>query len=134
MFKVSLFAILFVGLAQTSFAVTAPDQQILAAVAGRRNVNFVQGTGMTVVKILPEDRNGLPHQLWVVRLSNGQEMTAVSNLDMCPSIPLKVGDVVSMGGQFIWTKQGPLLHWLHRDPKKKRPDGYVQLAGRTYCR
>jgi hypothetical protein len=109
------------------------DTEIVDAVNNKRRVNFVEGSGMLVVKVLPDDTNGLQHQKWVVQLSNGKYLQAVYNSDMCPRVPIKVGDVVDMGGQFIWTQQGGLLHWLHHDPRGSRPDGYVKLDGTTYC-
>lgn len=118
---------------QPGTAGATDDAQIVAAVQSKRRLNFVEGSGMVVVKLLPDDTNGLEHQKWVVRLSNGAEMQAVYNTDMCERVPLKVGDTVAMGGQFIWTNQGALLHWLHFDPKQHRPDGYVELNGKVYC-
>jgi hypothetical protein len=112
----------------------ADDQAIVKAVENRRRVDFVEGGGMVVVKLLPDDNNGLQHQKWVVRLSNGATMQAVYNTDMCDRVPLKVGDVVAMGGQFVWTNQGALLHWLHFDPRNNRPDGYVSVNGKDYCK
>lgn len=112
---------------------TTGDSEFVQAVKNHRNVNFVEGTDMLVAKILPEDHSGSPHQLWVVKLSNGESLQAVSNLDMCETIPLKVGDKVGLGGQFIWTQQGGLVHWLHKDPHGNRPDGYVNLDGKVYC-
>lgn len=109
------------------------DERIVQAVEKKRRVDYVEGSGMVVIKLLPDDRQGLQHQKWVVRLSNGATMQAVYNLDLCEYVPLKVGDVVSMGGQFIWTNQGALLHWLHYDPRRKRPDGYVEHNGKAYC-
>lgn len=111
----------------------APDKEMVKAVNNRRRLNFVEGGGMVVVQLLPDDTSGLQHQKWVVRLSNGETMQAVYNSDMCERVPLKVGDTVAMGGQFIWTNQGALLHWLHYDPKRNRPDGYVELNGKVYC-
>ena len=63
-------------------------------------------------------------------------MQAVYNSDMenCDRVPLKVGDMVSMGGQFIYTNEGPMLHWLHYDPRGNRPDGFVEVNGRFYCK
>ncbi|UOF02739.1 DUF3465 domain-containing protein [Bdellovibrio reynosensis] len=113
---------------------TASDTDIVRAVNDRRRVNFVEGGSLTVVKVLPDDRNGREHQKWVVRLSNGQEMQAVYNSDMCPRVPVKAGDVIAMGGEFIWTNKGPLLHWLHGDPRGNRTDGYVYLKGTYYCK
>lgn len=109
------------------------DSDIVRAVVKKKALRFVEGGGMQVVRLLPDDNSGRRHQKWIVKLSNGTEMLAVYNVDMCPQVPVKVGDVVSMGGELVQTKQGPLLHWLHHDPKNKRPDGYVYLAGKFYC-
>lgn len=110
------------------------DSDIVRAVNDQRRVDFVEGGGLTVTKLLPDDNNGLKHQKWMVRLSNGFTMQAVYNSDLCPRVPLKVGDVIAMGGQFIWTKGGALLHWLHHDPKGRRPDGFVFVNGKFYCK
>ncbi len=110
------------------------DAAIVRAVDGRKRVDFVEGSGMVVTKLLPDDNVGLKHQKWVVRLSNGKEMQAVYNSDMCPRVPVKVGDVVAMGGMFLWTEVGPMIHWLHHDPKGSRPDGYVMINGTYYCK
>nr|WP_295902263.1 DUF3465 domain-containing protein [uncultured Bdellovibrio sp.] len=112
----------------------ANDSDIVRAVNEQRRVNFVEGGGMVVTKVLPDDNNGLKHQKWVVRLSNGKTMQAVYNSDMCPRVPVKVGDVVAMGGMFLWTNTGALLHWLHHDPRGNRPDGYVYVNGKYYCK
>jgi len=113
---------------------TLNDADIVRAVNDQRRVNFVEGGGMEVIRVLPDDNNGLKHQKWVVRLSNGKTMQAVYNSDMCPRVPVKVGDVVAMGGMFLWTNTGALLHWLHHDPRGNRPDGYVYLNGKYYCK
>lgn len=113
---------------------SANDSDIVRAVNDQRRVNFVEGGGMVVTKVLPDDNNGLKHQKWVVRLSNGKTMQAVYNSDMCPRVPVQVGDVVAMGGMFLWTNTGALLHWLHHDPRGNRPDGYVFVNGKYYCK
>lgn len=110
------------------------DEEIVKAVERRRRLDYVEGAGMVVVKLLPDDRSGLEHQKWVVRLSNGSTMQAVYNLDLCEYVQLKIGDTISMGGQFIWTNEGAMLHWLHYDPRQNRPDGYVEVNGKVYCK
>jgi translation initiation factor IF-1 len=108
------------------------DSALVKAVNGRRNVDFLEAKDMTVVRLLADDTNGLPHQKFMVRLSSGANVLCVYNLDMGQRIPLREGDVVGVGGQFKWTNQGGLMHWLHHDPKNHRPDGYVELAGKRY--
>jgi hypothetical protein len=110
------------------------DSQIVAAAQSHRRVDYVEGSGLVVIRLLPDDTSGLQHQKWVVRLSDGEEMQAVYNSDMCERVPIKVGDVISMGGMFLYTEIGPMLHWLHFDPKGNRPDGYVEVNGKAYCK
>lgn len=115
-------------------AADAKDGDIIRAMNGHKNVNFVEGAGMVVTRLLPDDNSGLKHQKWMVRLSDGREMEAVYNSDMCPRVPVKVGDVVSMGGMFLWLGHNGMIHWLHHDPRGNRPDGYVELNGTFYCK
>jgi hypothetical protein len=98
----------------------------------RRDVDFVEAANVTVVKILPDDTQGLPHQKWVIQLSSGAKVNAVYNSDMGARIPVKIGDKMALGGQFKMTEIGPLIHWLHYDPRGQRPDGYVELNGVRY--
>ena len=110
------------------------DSDLVRAVRDHRRIDFVEGGGMVVTRILKDDQSGSEHQKWVVRLSDGSYLQAVYNLDMCPRVEIKVGDVISMGGQFIWTNQGGMLHWLHKDPRGNRKDGYVFANGKFYCK
>ena len=118
------------GVAQQS---AGDDSEIVRLITQRKGANFVQGTGMQVIRLLPDDTQGRAHQKWLVRLSNGAQMQAVYNLDLCQRVPLQINDLVGMGGELIITKGGALLHWLHYDPKKNRPDGFVSLNSNVYC-
>lgn len=114
----------------------ALDADIIRAMNGRKKLNFVEGGGMVVTKVLPDDTSGLQHQKWFARLSDGREIEAVynSDKDLCPRVPIKVGDVVSMGGMFLWLGNHGMIHWLHHDPRGNRPDGYVEIDGKFYCK
>lgn len=113
---------------------SVPEGQRDVADAQQRGkgVNYLEVHGAVVSKILPDDTQGRPHQKWVVALANGRTLLSVYNSDMGERIPLKVGDTVSMGGQYIWDRSGGLIHWLHHDPKGRRPDGWVELNGVVY--
>ncbi len=113
----------------------APDAALISALLNRKEVNFVEAKQMKVVKVLPDDRSGSPHQKFNVSLSNQSVITIISNLDMCPQIPVQVGDVVGAGGEFIPTgKKSGILHWVHKDPRKNRPDGYIEFKGQEFCK
>ncbi|MCC2678779.1 MAG: hypothetical protein K0R29_1355 [Pseudobdellovibrio sp.] len=108
------------------------DSALIAAVQSKRNVHYVEGGNLVVTKILPDDNHGLPHQSWEAQLSDGSIITVVYNSNMGERVPVEEGMTFSVGGQFIWTKDGGLIHWLHHDPKKKRPDGWVFLEDIVY--
>jgi len=108
------------------------DSDLVRAVNDRRNVNFVEAGNVTIVEILPDDTQGLPHQKWVVQLSSGAKVHAVYNSDMGARVPVKIGAKMALGGEFKMTNIGPMIHWLHYDPRGQRPDGYVEMNGVTF--
>jgi hypothetical protein len=114
-------------------AMASQHRELLNLISRRKSNVFVQAGGLKVVKLLPDDREGRPHQKFVVELADGKLMTAIYNLDMCPRVPVAVGDIVGLAGDFIWSQQRPIMHWLHHDPSGKRPTGFVELEGRRYC-
>jgi uncharacterized protein YdbL (DUF1318 family) len=123
------------GKTQPNYSVTVTnDSYLIQAVNQQKNVHYLEAANIQVTKLLEDDTQGREHQKFVARLSNGKVVQIVSNLDMCERIPVSIGDVVSVGGEFIWTKNGGLVHWVHRDPKGIRKDGYVALKGKFYCR
>jgi uncharacterized protein DUF3465 len=108
------------------------DSALVAAVESHRNIFYVEAGNLTVSNILPDDTKGLPHQKWQAKLSNGTTITLIYNSDMGVRVPVKVGDKFAVGGQYIQTPGGGLVHWLHDDPHQTRPDGYVYLNGVVY--
>ncbi|MBC7466088.1 MAG: DUF3465 domain-containing protein [Bdellovibrio sp.] len=141
-----LFVAFVIGLSSTSFARKQPVQQpapgqiatddaaLVQAVQNQKNISFLTAKGLVVSQLLQDDNQGLPHQKFNVKLSNGRVIMIVSNLDMCEKVPVKIGDVVSVGGQFIPTgKASGLVHWTHKDPRHTRPDGFIELGGHVYC-
>jgi hypothetical protein len=109
------------------------EEDLLRAIDSRKRVKFLYAANLVVVEVLPDDNQGSRHQKWVVETSNGQQVMAVYNSDMCPRVPVEVGDRIGLAGEYIWTKQGGLIHWLHHDPRGGRPDGFVELEGNRYC-
>ena len=118
---------------ESQAAVPGGDVDLVRAVKDQRNVDFVQGSNVTVSRILPDDTQGLEHERWYIQLSDGSVVFAVYNIDMnVERVPLVQGEKQDIGGQFIWTNNGGLLHWLHADPKNNRPDGFVIVNGHRY--
>lgn len=109
---------------------------------GQRDIIFAQDKGVglryveildaRVVGILPDTKHRQRHQRWIVKLANGQTVIAVYNLEIAKRVPVRIGDIVSLGGEYNWNQKGGVIHWLHGDPKSRRPDGYVHINGSFY--
>jgi hypothetical protein len=97
----------------------------------------VTGNGI-VVKILPDDDkaggdNGSRHQRFILKLSSGQTVLIVHNIDLAPRIELlSEGDTIVFKGVYISNDKGGLIHWTHRDPDGRHEDGWLKRNGRVY--
>lgn len=141
---VALAAVLGVNFSQISFsqardtlhaglsAIPAGQKDLAAAQDAHRGADFIEVSGVTVTDVLPDDTFGSRHQKWVVTLANGRNVAGVYNIDVTPRLPLKIGDVIGMGGQFIYDRDGGLMHWLHEDSRGHRQNGYVEINSVRY--
>lgn len=116
-----------------SFAAVVDDSQLVRAIQYRTRVNFLEANNLVVTRLLPDDNQGLKHQKFMVQTSNGQSVMIVYNTDLCPKVPARVGDKVSVGGEYIYNRQGGLVHWTHYDPSRRRPSGYIGHGTTAYC-
>jgi hypothetical protein len=105
----------------------------IAAAFQKRSTN-IQVTGEGVVdRVLSDDREGSPHQRFVVRTGTGQTVLMQHNIDVAPRIDgLKTGDLVSFSGEYVWNDRGGIIHWTHRDPAGRHAGGWVKHNGRMY--
>lgn len=92
----------------------------------------VQGQG-TVVRILPDDREGSRHQRFILKTDTGQALLIAHNIDLAPRVAgLNTGDTVEFFGEYEWNSKGGVIHWTHRDPGHRHVDGWLKHQGRTY--
>ncbi len=125
------------GLAPTRGAATAAEETASAdrvlrdAFETQRSSFFVGSTGV-VERTLTDDRRGIPHQRFIVRLRSGQTLLVSHNLNLAERIPLKVGDTIAFYGMYEWNDQGGVIHWTHDDPSGKIEGGWIDHDGRRY--
>jgi hypothetical protein len=86
-----------------------------------------------VQRLLADDRDGSPHQRFVIATKDGQTLLVAHNLDLAARLEgLSVGDAVEVYGEYEWNPQGGVLHWTHDDPRGMHPAGYIDWKGRRY--
>jgi hypothetical protein len=96
------------------------------------NGNQLQGQG-TVIKILPDDRDGSQHQKFILKLSSGKTLLVAHNIDIAPRIAsLRVGDNVAFCGEYAENPRGGVIHWTHHDPSGHHPNGWLKHHNNTY--
>ena len=93
--------------------------QIAEAFSNHHNNIQVQGSG-TVVKILPDDRQGSKHQKFIVQVADELTVLISHNIDLAPRISsLNTGEDISFFGEYVWNPMGGIIHWTHHDPAKR---------------
>jgi Protein of unknown function (DUF3465) len=87
----------------------------------------------TVERILADDRDGSPHQRFILRSTSGVSVLIAHNLDLAPRLEgLAPGDALTVLGEYEWNEMGGLMHWTHKDPDGKHVNGYIEWRGRRY--
>ena len=108
------------------------DTALSSAFDERKSGVQVQGNGI-VIKILPDDNEGSPHQRFIMKLNSGQTLLVSHNIDLAPRIPtLREGDIVSFNGEYEWNAKGGVIHWTHHDPRGRHVAGWLKHNGQTY--
>lgn len=86
-----------------------------------------------VAKLLRDDNSGSRHQKIIVELASGQKLLIAHNLELAPRVDnLTEGDTITFNGEYEWNNKGGVVHWTHRDPSGRHPDGWLLYNGKTY--
>jgi hypothetical protein len=74
------------------------------------------------------------HEAFRVRSDDGHSLEIVDNVRLAPRVPIAPGDHVFVQGELVpQASHGPLVHWMHHDPRHEHPDGFIELDGRRYA-
>jgi hypothetical protein len=85
----------------------------------------------TVTQLLPDsDGPAGPHEDFMMTIS-GHRVEVDHNLTLAPRVPVKVGDVVSLHGQFEPDPGHPDIHYTHH-ATDSHPGGWIKLDGHKY--
>ena len=107
------------------------DREALKAQTDR--LNKVEVTiQATVAELLPDDTTGIPHQRFLIVLSNGSKILVAHDTKMAPAVPLKKGDPVRIRGEYIWNAEGGVLHWTHHTDTPRHDCGWIEYGAYRY--
>lgn len=108
------------------------NPRLLAAYQNRITKLQIEGQGM-IIKVLKDDDEGSKHQRLLLRVNKDQTLLITHNIDLAPRIPNpKVGEGIKFYGEYVWNNKGGLIHWTHKDPKKRHEDGWLLYQGKRY--
>jgi len=112
---------------------TSSDRGIPVAEAFRSRRSGVEvKAGGRVVRVLADDREGSPHERFLVRVDRETTVLVAHNLDLAARVPLAVGDSIELRGEYEWNPKGGVIHWTHRDPDGRHQAGWIRYRGRLY--
>ncbi len=106
---------------------------MLNAYQSRLSNVIVENVEGVVSSLLSDDIEGSRHQRFIMRMASGHTLLVVHNIDLAPRINgLRVGDHVTVKGEYEWNDRGGLIHWTHRDPRSAHEDGWINHGSRRY--
>jgi hypothetical protein len=110
----------------------APADAAREAFEQRAKGRMLQAEGR-VIRLLADDREGSPHQRFIIETNDGLTLLVAHNLGLAPRLEgLVVGEVVRVFGEYEWSAQGGVMHWTHDDPRGDHVTGYIEWRGRRY--
>ena len=116
----------------SSYSDNDGNQRVASAFA-QRDSGVVLSFSGRVERVLVDDNDGSRHQRFIVVDDSGVSVLISHNIDLAPRIDaLRVGDVVSVRGEYEWNERGGLIHWTHHDPRGTHEAGWIRHAGKEY--
>ncbi|HET9726338.1 MAG TPA: DUF3465 domain-containing protein [Gemmatimonadales bacterium] len=97
----------------------------VAALFRSHRSNVEVETGGRVVRLLPDDRDGSPHQRFLLRVGSGTTVLVAHNLDLAQRVALAPGDSIELRGEYEWNPKGGVIHWTHPDPEGRHEGGWI---------
>lgn len=89
-------------------------------------------TQATVIKNLPDDRDGSRHQRFLINAGTGQSVLVAHNIDLAERAPVQRGDSLKIRGRYEWNERGGVIHWTHHDPSGRIEGGWLEVSGERF--
>ena len=115
-----------IGLPQSAAKVQTRKLSVLEAFQQKKSRVFLETSG-SVIKLLPDDRQGSRHQRFLMKTDDGPTLLVSHNIDLSERVPLKAGMTMQIRGEYIWNTKGGLMHWTHHDPRGRHEGGWIKI-------
>jgi hypothetical protein len=113
-------------------ALSTSDSKLAWAFKNKISEIRVTCTGKVIYK-LSDDTSGSRHQRFIIKLESGQTLLIAHNIDLAKRVArLRIGNKVTIRGEYIWNNKGGLMHYTHRDPAGIQPSGWIKHRGILY--
>lgn len=116
----------------TSPAAFANGEARVLRAAAQGESGFVTDIEARVTRLLADDEDGDRHQKFILELKGGHTLLVAHNIDLATRVPIKVGDVVQIRGEYEYNDRGGVLHWTHRANGRKHADGWIEHKSVRY--
>lgn len=112
--------------------ISANDKRLMEAWESGLSEFKIRCSGK-VVLLLADDLDGSRHQRFIIQLATGQTLLVAHNIDLAPRVaPLKVGDRLTVRGEYIWNEEGGIMHFTHRNSLGFGFHGWIKKKGKLY--
>ncbi|GAC1328213.1 MAG: hypothetical protein NVS2B16_00330 [Chloroflexota bacterium] len=85
-----------------------------------------------VVRLLPETYGRYEHQRFVVHCTSGRSILVTNDVSIGTRAPIAAGATVTVHGEYIWNRQGGLVHFTHHSDSGG-PGGWILYRHKLYA-
>lgn len=84
-----------------------------------------------VIRLLGDEYGRYQHQRFIVGCSTGLTVLIINDISIGKRVPVSLGDLVTVRGQYVWNALGGLVHFTHHDPSGG-VGGWILFQGALY--
>jgi Protein of unknown function (DUF3465) len=84
-----------------------------------------------VTRTLSDEYGQLQHQRFIISCTSGRTVLIVNDVSIGQRVPVQIGDSVIVRGQYVWNRQGGLLHFTHH-AQGGGQGGWIEFHHRLY--
>lgn len=118
--------------AEPTHSASPSGNALVAKLFATRRSNVEVEIDGTVAKTLADDRQGSPHQRFLVRVPGGPTVLVAHNIDIAPRAPVRQDRPIRLRGEYVWNAKGGIVHWTHHDPVGRHANGWIEVDGHRY--